>query len=147
MHDAIVALCRRAVSVSDLHYLAYYSRRSCVFHVDVLEDPALSRFAEILAPDERRAHYARHGSAMPELLARLQPELREMDAGELIRVVWDVERGAIYHFVVDQPADRYLVGVTLDQDLVDAADARLSAVADEVRHRLGHPRRLAVDRS
>ena len=146
-HDPIVRLCRQAVSAADLHYVAYYVRRSCVFHLDVLEDPALGRFVEVLTADDRRAQYARHGSVLPELLAGLGPNLREMDSGGLIRVVLDVERGALYHFVVDQETDRYLVGVTLDQDMVYVTDAKLSALTDEIRYHLGRPRRTATIRS
>ena len=146
-HDPIVELCRQAVNAADLHFLAYYGRGSCVFHLDVLEDPALGRFVEVLTADDRRAQYTSHGNVVPELLAGLGPSLREMDSGGLIRVVLDVERGALYHFVVDQGTDRYLVAATLDQDMVYVTDAKLSALTDEIRHHLGHPRRAATLRS
>jgi hypothetical protein len=53
----------------------------------------------------------------------LNTALWAVTGGEVLRFVLDVEQGALYLFAL--PGDRYLVGVTLDQRLVEQADAAM----------------------
>jgi hypothetical protein len=145
-HDAVVELSRKRMSVKDLHYLAYHVNHAPVFRMDLLDDPDLGRFHEIVSPESRRASYDKHGRTLDRLMAKLNADFREMDSGVLIRLVLDVERGAIYYFLVHSESGRYLVGVTLDQDMVHVTDGKLAALVDEVRVHIGAPRIPELER-
>jgi hypothetical protein len=139
-HDPIVNLCRKYVSSKDLHYVAYYVGRECIVHVDVLNDPFLDRYFESLSRADRRSHYSKYGIDLEALMASLNTRFSEMDSGILIRLVLDVQRGAIYYFVVHQESNRYLIGVTLDQDMVHVVDSKLADLVDAIRQYLHLPR-------
>lgn len=145
-YDGIVALCRGRLSVKDLHYLAYYVDQRPVFRIDLLNDPTLARFHGLVGPDDRRASYERHGRTVHRMMAKLNAEFRTLDSGTLIRLVLDVERGALYYYVVHSESSRFLVGVTLDQDMVHVADGKLQTLVDDLRHHLGHPRLTELER-
>lgn len=145
-HDRVVEIVRRKMSVKDLHYLAYYVNRTCVFRMDLLDDPDLGRFHEIVNPDSRRASYDKHGKALDRMMAKLNTDFRELDSGVLIRLVLDVERGAIYYFLVHQESGRFLVGVTLDQDMVHVTDGKLADLVDDIRVHIGAPRIPELER-
>jgi hypothetical protein len=145
-YDGIVDLCRRRLSAKDLHYVAYYANKQPVFRVDVLNDPVLSRFYGLVGAEERREAYERHGRTVDKLMARLNTEFRTLDSGSLIRLVLDVERGALYYYVVHSESERFLVGVTLDQDMVHVADGKLQVLVDDIRHHMGHPRITELER-
>lgn len=138
--DGIVDLCKQAVGPDCLHYVAYYIRNECAFRLDVFEEPSVARFHGLVSPDERRAAYERYGVELHAMLNRLNTDFHEIDSGALVRLVLDVERGAIYYLVVHSETGRHLVGVTLNQDMVHVADTKLQRLVDEIRHYLGHPR-------
>jgi hypothetical protein len=79
-------------------------------------------------------------------MAKLNSEFRALDSGTLIRLVLDVERGALYYYVVHSESERFLVGVTLDQDMVHVTDRKLQTLVDDIRHHLGHPRITELER-
>ncbi|HYN93858.1 MAG TPA: hypothetical protein VES42_08410 [Pilimelia sp.] len=145
-YDGIVDLCRQQLSVKDLHYVAYYVKKQPVFRVDVLHDPGLARFYGIAGAEDRRAAYERHGRTVDRMMAKLNAEFRSMDSGVLIRLVLDVERGALYYYLIHQESERFAVGVTLDQDRVHATDRKMQVLVDEIRHHLGHPRITELER-
>jgi hypothetical protein len=145
-YDGIVDLCRARLSARDLHYVAYYVNKQPVFRVDVLHDPALSRFYGIVGAEERREAYEKHGRTIDKLMTRLNVEFRTLDSGALIRLVLVVERGALYYHVVHSESDRFLIAVTLDQDMVHTTDAKLALLVDDIRHHLGHPRLTELER-
>lgn len=139
-YDGIVDLCRQRLSPKDLHYVAYYVKRQPIFRVDVLNDPALARFHGVATTEDRRAGYERHGRTIDRMMGKLNAEFRMMDSGALIRLVLDVERGALYYYVVHSESERFIVGVTLDQDMVHVTDRKLQTLVDDIRHHMGHPR-------
>ena len=142
--DRIVSICEGELSVNDLHYLAYYVDGGCRFYLDVLDDPTVEeRFGEVPA-DRRRDQYLRHGVRLDVLLKALNRDFKEIDSGILLRVVLDVERGALYYFYVDEK--RFLIGVTLDQEMVHKTDAKMVHVVDETRVLLGHKKILDLNR-
>jgi hypothetical protein len=138
--DGIVDLCRARLHVDDLHYVAYYVKKQPVFRLDVLNDPALARFHGLVGPEERRAGYEKHTRVIDRLMTKLNADFRTMDTGALVRLVLDVERGALYYLVVHSESDRFVVGVTLDQDMIHETDRKLQVLIDDIRSYLGHPR-------
>lgn len=134
--DRIVDICRPMVAVADLHYVAYFVDHSCRFYLDVLDDAAIQGYFDMATPEQRRDRYVAHGRYLDQLLTGLNRSFLDIDSGILIRVVLDVERGALYYYWVDDR--RFLIGVTLNQAMVDKADRKMVHVVDGVREALGH---------
>jgi hypothetical protein len=139
--DTIIA----RLSVDDLQYLAYYVDRTCVMTLDLLDHPKLGRFHEVIEPWQRRDEYGRQGRALHDLLNRLNEEFRPLNTGDLIRLVLDVERGAIYYYVVTTDTGRFVVGVTLDQHKVHVADHKMALLVDDIRIHLGQPKMTELE--
>ncbi|MEO3749612.1 hypothetical protein [Streptomyces sp. B6B3] len=125
-----------ALSATGLHHVAYHQPgRAEVVTADVFDDPALEEFFAFLSRDERRAQYRILGERLPGLANWLNTALWAVTGGEAIRLVLDVELGALYLFAL--PDNRYLVGVTLDQTLVEVADRAMQRLTAELTRRLG----------
>jgi hypothetical protein len=130
---AVPAACRRALSVADLHYVAWIRDREPRYAADVLDAPALARFFPRMdiTPAVRREFYGRLG----RVLGRVSPELTalvEPVAGEpLRRVVLDVEEGAAFWHRL-APGE-FLLGVTLDQRRVSTAADRMVELTNSVQ--------------
>lgn len=114
--------CRDALSVAQLHYVAWIKNREIVYAADALDIPQLSRFFpnRDITPARRREMYERLawllGLVSPELSGLIEPVVGE----PLQRMVLDVEGGAIYWY--RRAAGEFLMGVTLDQSQVQHAD-------------------------
>ena len=134
------------MSVEDLHYIAFYTAHECVFRVDVLDDPALGTLHGIAEAQVRRSSYDGTGPAIEQALAQFNQTFHDIDVGMLVRLVLDVERGAVYYFTIDRDSGRYLVAVTLHQDQVHHTDAKLARLVDDLRHALGFPRMTESER-
>ncbi|MDI1460605.1 hypothetical protein QEZ54_06480 [Catellatospora sp. KI3] len=128
--NTLVTISQGFLSVDDLHYIAWYTPQAdCEFYVDLFDDDAL----ELLATGdsaERRTNYMRHGRHIRHLITKLSDRLDDLETGLLVRVVLDVEKGAIYHY--NLPGLGFLIGVTLDQRKVDPTDWKLSDLANAI---------------
>ncbi|MCO6003636.1 hypothetical protein NE236_01470 [Actinoallomurus purpureus] len=124
--DAQVELLSRVVDPSILHYLAYHHGAK-EFAVDYFDHATTARFFGHITSQERRRFYLKWGRRFPQLAAELAQVMRTVAGGRLLRVVLDVEQGAIYY--VRLSAGRHLIGVTLDQSKVVAADDRVGRLA------------------
>ena len=142
--NRLVDICRPEVHPADLHFVAYYVEGACRFHLDVLEDSAVDRFFDQATPDGRREHYLQQARYLYRLMNGLNDSFREIDAGILLRVVLDVERGALYYYWIDEK--RFIIGVTLDQEMVDQADRKMVRLVDGIRASLGHRRISDLER-
>ncbi|MBN1174919.1 MAG: hypothetical protein JXA67_22360 [Micromonosporaceae bacterium] len=136
--NRLVDVCRPQITATDLHYVAYHVDGECRFYLDVLEDSKLDRFFDQATPEERREHYLQQSRYLHHLMVGLNESFREIDAGILIRIVLDVERGALYYYWIDER--RFVIGVTLDQEMVDKADRKMVHIVDGIRVSLGHKR-------
>jgi hypothetical protein len=135
--DRILATAETQISTADLHYVAYHVDGLGQFSIDVMDHQDILTDDKV-SSDQRRAQYLRHGIKLNRLMVGLNNEFRSIDSGILLRVVLDVERGALYYFWVDEA--RFLIGVTLDQSQVHKADAKMVHLVDAVRPLLGHKR-------
>lgn len=144
-HAALIDRIVQHINTLDLHYVAYYVDGRCVMSLDLLDHPDLARFHEVTEPYQRREEYLKQGKNIDDLLRRLNEEFRPLNTGDLIRLVLDVERGAIYHFVVTTDTNRFLIGVTLDQHKVHIADDKMATLVDEIRVHLGQPRMTELE--
>jgi hypothetical protein len=126
----------RSLSVDALHHVAYYRPSSGeVAAADLLDHPDLGDFFAFISRDERREQYRRLGERLPGLVSWLNTALWAVTGGEVVRFVLDVEQGALYLFAL--PGDRYLVGVTLDQRLVEKADRDMQGLTAELTRLIG----------
>ncbi|WP_328415760.1 hypothetical protein OG470_24305 [Micromonospora sp. NBC_00389] len=121
-----------ALRPAGLHYLSHH-RMGEHAAVDILEHPDLEPFFNRgITVADRRDRYQRLAGDLSLLALQVGRDLRRAVAGDVTRLVLDVEMGAIYYYRLS--SDDYLFGVTLDQDLVARADEEMATVA----------RRLAV---
>ncbi|WP_117213901.1 hypothetical protein [Allorhizocola rhizosphaerae] len=139
-HNPVIDMIVKAMSVDDLHYVAYHVDGRCVMTLDLLDHPQLSRFHDVVEPYQRRDEYRRHGETIEGILRRLNEEFRTLGSGDLIRLVLDVERGAIYYHMVTADRNRYLISVTLNQYKVHIADRKCAHLVDDIRVHLGQPK-------
>lgn len=137
--DGVVALCAARLGLSSLHYVAYHARGKGLFRVDVLDHPDMAPLVGLAAPDRHREIYENYGTRLKSLMTHLDDDFDELDSGRLIRLVLDVEKGAVFVIEVHEHSGRYLLGVTLDQSHVDVADRELRTLTGEIRQYLGHP--------
>jgi hypothetical protein len=118
----VTTACRKALTITDLHYVGWVRNRDLVYAADLLEEPALRRFFPDVAvtPAVRREFYGRLARRLslsyPELTGMIEPVVGD----PLYRLVLDVEEGAVYCY--RQAPGQFLIGVTLDQDRVSQAD-------------------------
>lgn len=144
-HQNLAELCRSRLSAGDLHYVAYYAGHECVFRVDMLDDPALGSFHGLVEPQSRREAYDAQGPTVEAALESFNRTFSDLDVGVMIRLVLDVERGAVYYFAVDRDTGRYLLAVTLDQEQVHRTDSKVARLVDDLRHALGFPRMTELE--
>jgi hypothetical protein len=135
-HGKYFDACWRALSPDQLHYVAYYEGTTQVFHLDVFDQ--LENFAPIESTHaERRETYNEQGPQIIDLLAELNTKFNRLETGPLIRLVFDVEQGAIYYHMVTSSPALHVIGVTLDQAQIHTADEQIEKLCEELRRRLG----------
>lgn len=126
----LIALCQAKLSVEDLHFIAMFDTDGqCQFYLDFFDDDLLANKATGDS-GERRAAYVRHSRHVRYLVGKLDRRFASLSTGKLVRFVLDVEKGAIFYY--DLGVEGFLVGVTLDQQMVDPTDWKLSTLANEI---------------
>jgi hypothetical protein len=124
----LIDLARAHLSHVDLHFVAFFDPAGeCRFYVDVFDDDAVP-VSHNLDSAERRSSYVRHGRHIRHLANQLNARVADLQTGRLVRVVLDVEQGAIYLY--DLGTVGFLIGVTLDQEQVDPTDWKMSLLAN-----------------
>jgi hypothetical protein len=129
--DSVTELCRDALHRDDLHYVGIYHRGQPSWHADVFDDPTLAPLFQRVAPWSRRRGYERLIRQVNLQVRRFKQLLTLVRSDQLIRVVLDVARGAIYLLPLDD--GEYLVGVTLIQSEVERADSKIQTLRDSLR--------------
>ncbi|MEU5692891.1 hypothetical protein [Actinosynnema sp. NPDC020468] len=120
--------CLDAVRAEDLHYVAYCTTDGVGFEADQLAHPSLRSFFVGITVEARRNFYRVFSRELVDLARRFnQLNAGVGPEGPLLRLVLDVEQGAIYYYRLNPRA--YLVGVTIDQEQVTNADHRLADLA------------------
>lgn len=125
-----LATCLSAVRSRDLHLVAHVVDGEVRTMVDCLGDPALAPFFKQVAVEARRRFYQGFVPELGALATRLNRAVAPVVGGLLVRLVLDVEMGAVYHYRLR--AGEYLVGVTIDQARVSSADRRMSELSAEL---------------
>lgn len=114
------------VDPADLHLAALMAPGDELV-VDQFDHPQLNRFFGLIGVEARRKFYGEFARDLPRTAGQLGRLIRTSVGGSLLRLVLDVELGAVYWYRLG--ANRYLVGVTLDQEQVEAADHKMSRLA------------------
>lgn len=135
--DRLVDACRSHVKADDLHYVALYVDDVCAFYLDAFPHHAVQvYFTDEQHEERRRDAYLQVAAYLRELLPDMNTAFEGIDSGILIRVVLDVERGAVYYYRID--SRRFLIGVTLNQSVVHKADSVMTRLTQEIQVLLGH---------
>jgi hypothetical protein len=125
-----------SLATTGLHYVAlHHVDGRPGTSVDLLDHRDLDPFFTVTDRERRRARYRRIGELLPGVVEQMNRSLRALTDGELARLVLDVEQGAIYFHAL--PNARYLVGVTLDQERVADADARMARLGEALSPETG----------
>ncbi|MYW05133.1 hypothetical protein [Streptomyces sp. SID3343] len=125
-----------ALAIVGLHYVALHRPDGRPGpSVDLLDHADLDPFFTITDRERRRARYRRIGELLPGVVEQMNRSLLALTDGELVRLVLDVEQGALYFHAL--PDGCYLVGVTLDQEQVAEADARMARLGDALSTETG----------
>jgi hypothetical protein len=127
--EHFIAVSKMILDPRDLHYVARHEQDRCV-SADVLAHASLDQFFRPISRDRRRAAYQDIGRNFQTLSSTLDNALRGVLRGRLVRTVLDVEEGAIY-FRRTSPQE-YVMGVTLDQPQVFAAQLRFDELTDQL---------------
>lgn len=116
--------CRDELHPQGLIYLAYHRGDEKTFALDILEDPRALKIWGRSAVGIRRHFYGRLYPQLESLSSQFGQLVRPALRGRLMRIVLDVEQGAVYY---NRLAPReYLFGVTLNQSRVRAADEQMA---------------------
>jgi hypothetical protein len=122
-----------AVSALDgqvLQWLAVVQDRAAVFIADRFDDEAAEKFFMAMGVEGRRRFYEEFAGDLTMFARRLDRMLRNVLGGPLVRLVLDLQEGAL---VVHRLGPRrYLLGITLDQTKAAFAE-------DGLRDLLRHP--------
>lgn len=116
-----------AVDPADLHLVAFKSPYADELVVDRLGHPLLSRFFGLTTVESRRKFYRDLARELPKTAGQAGRLVRASLDGALLRLVLDVEQGAVYCYRMS--AGHYLIGVTLDQTQVATAEEKLARLA------------------
>jgi len=128
--DALIAKCQEYLGTKDLHFVSLFRREGdCLFYVDLFDNDALEPLVRV-DPSDVRGHYVRHARHIRYLVGKLDKRLSDLDTGSLVRVILDVERGAIFYYELG--TEGFLIGVTLDQEQVDPTDWKMSRLANDL---------------
>ncbi|MBB5867039.1 hypothetical protein F4553_000418 [Allocatelliglobosispora scoriae] len=131
-HQQAFDACREALTLDRLHYVAYYEGGHRIFNVDVFDQ--LTKFAPIETTHAvRREQYNDYGPTIIDLLADLNTKFSVLETGPLVRLVFDVEQGAIYYYLVSSSPRLHVIGVTLDQEQIHRTDDDLEHLTDQLR--------------
>lgn len=120
-----------ALHPEELAYLAHGRDGRVVAEADVFENHWISAGRPPGEPaDATRAYYRGLAERFESQARQLGQVARQAVRGRLLRIVLDVEQGAVYYYRFKR--NEYLVGVTMNQSRVSQADERLGDLVAEL---------------
>lgn len=125
---AVLDACLDAARPEDVHFVAYCAGGELLASVDHFDHPSLAPFFTQISVGARREFYRAFTQQFGPLVLKLNRLLAGLTpSGPLLRVVVDVELGAIFFYRLG--TEEYLVGVTVAQARVGSADERMARLA------------------
>lgn len=125
--QSVADLCSVTIDPDDLHYVAHCRGADIISIADYLDHRQVSRFFTQISPEARRKFYGDFCRRLCLLAGQLGRVVAPAIGSPVERIVVDVQQGAIYYYRLR--AGEYLVGVTLEQRGVEAADRKMAALA------------------
>ncbi|MDG4797559.1 hypothetical protein [Micromonospora sp. WMMD1082] len=120
-----------ALRPAGLHYLSHHRAGEQTAAADILRHPDLEVFFNRgVTVAGRRARYERLAGDLSLLSLQVSRDLRRTVAGQVERMVLDLEIGAVFYYLL--APEEYLFGVALDQDWVTQADLDMSALGRQL---------------
>ncbi|GIJ80429.1 hypothetical protein SAMN05443287_10458 [Micromonospora phaseoli] len=120
-----------ALRPAGLHYLSHHRAGEQTAAADILRHPDLEPFfSRGVTVAGRRTRYERLAGDLSLLSLQVSRDLRRTVAGQVERLVLDLEIGAVFYYLL--APEEYLFGVALDQDWVTQADLDMSAVGRQL---------------
>jgi hypothetical protein len=132
--DTTGPLFERAAAAVDgavVHWLGHVRDEAVVFTVDRLAERGLARHFRLMSVPARRRFYEAFGAEVVGLTGRLDRLVRAALGGPLVRLVLDMEQGALV--VLRLGPREHLLGVTIDQERVAVAEEALDALIRSLR--------------
>ncbi|GAA4227595.1 hypothetical protein GCM10022254_15670 [Actinomadura meridiana] len=121
----------RELDPTEVVYLARCRDARVLAEADLFEDDRVAAARPPGEPPQRtRSYYRRLAEECAVYARQLGQVARQAVRGRMLRVVLDVEQGAVYYYRLG-PAD-YLMGVTLNQSRVSEADETIGDLAAEL---------------
>jgi hypothetical protein len=129
--DEVKRRCSAMLDRNDVHFVGIYRGDRLVWRADLFTDSALAALFQRVTPASRRRGYDRLLRQVMSQASRILQLLALVRSGLLTRLVLDVARGAIYVLPLGDH-EHFLVGVTLLQPQVDAADKKMMKLHHEL---------------
>jgi hypothetical protein len=127
---AVLSTCSEALDPASVHAIAYCRAGEIVFMVDCFDNDALLPFFTQITADGRRKFYLAHAREIGALAVTFGRTVHTALGGPIVRMVLDVEQGAIYYYRLR--VGDYLVGVTIDQTRVSQTDDQMAHLTQTV---------------
>jgi hypothetical protein len=128
--DWIAQLFRGVVVGTDLHFVAYSANGNVLVTEDCLDREDLEPFSAQLTVSSRRRRYLELSAQVPGWLRELSRTTQPVIQGGVERVVFDVERGAIYVYRV--APNEFIIGITLVQHTVSGVDDVMAELTSQI---------------
>lgn len=120
------------VNYVDLQYAALYRDWSLVCVGDAFDHRKLGPQFRNIEPGARRALYRDVAQRLRTDIARLRDIMLPVTTAPIDRLVLDVQEGAVYIHWLGRRTGDFIVGVTMNQELVHVAEQRLRMLAGEL---------------
>ena len=114
-----------------LRYLGVFRQGRKLYSKDIFDREELEEFFTTLTPDEKLRAVEIMAFELHESIKQINNKLEELDQGGMIRGVFDVDVGAIYYYKLNIKS-KYLIGVTLDEGLVNICDNIMEEAAENI---------------
>ncbi|MEV6871561.1 hypothetical protein [Amycolatopsis sp. NPDC051128] len=127
LDERAVELFNEALAIEELHMVAHCRDGEATLIADLFGESVLAPFFLQSSVAHRRRFYRSFCSELQTTVSTLNRMVKTVLGDLLVRVVLDVEQGAIYYYRLG--ARDYLVGVTLNQETQSRADERMARLA------------------
>lgn len=136
--EEVARRCSAVLDRNDVHFVGIYRGETLAWRADLFSDHALAALFQRVTPASRRGGYDRLLRQVMMQTGRILQLLSLVRSGALTRLVLDVARGAIYVLPLGDH-EYFLVGVTLLQAQVSAADKKMTELHRELNETAFRP--------
>ena len=120
-------------------FMGYYdshSKMEPIVFADRVSRSENKRLLKDVADKDANTVYQEFTGGIHETVDDLNSRFRVLNQGELMRTIFDVERGGLLYYRISQ--SDYLIGICLDQQLIYQTDREMKKTAAVVQAYLGY---------